>query len=350
MKIKGNKTNHRETIATNQKPQNPQIWVGGDTHKNLFLQISCLKPFKGLFMHFKFHKKFSLRSTYCQFYLLLCFMFLCLFSCKPSTSITKDKSNESKIIAFALDGVTGRIDQVKKTIVVPMPYNKRTHAPYGKNITSITGTMTISKDATVDKQITNPQNYSTQKTYTVTAQDKSTTSYTVVVMVEVTDANRFTVVYDEIKRLEPDHETKAVIDVNLNHLDMFKVTTLKDMFNGMDLGDPDNGGGHRNLDSYKLARKFNGDVGDWNVANVTNMNSTFSAAALFDKPLNWNVSKVKSMISMFEVASEFNQPLNHWKLDEVMNMAHMFYDARKFDKPLNHWNVTKLHYQYGIYV
>ena len=96
-------------------------------------------------------------------------------------------------------------------------------------------------------------------------------------MVQVTDANRFEVVYDEIKRLEPDHSKKdgggkdvvKVIDVNLNHLDLFKVTTLKYMFCGMDIEKPDNGTGNRNRDGYLLARKFNGDVRHWNVANVT---------------------------------------------------------------------------------
>ena len=216
-------------------------------------------------MHFKFCKNFFLKSIYWQFFLLLCFLFFYLLSCKPTISqkksnedkksseaeiktftlagkkatingkdisfesfsygsdvtglaatytlskgatikpnpstatdytspviftvtaedgskknykvtVTVSPNAEAKITAFALGGVTGRIDQVKKNIVVPMPYNKTTHAPYGKDITSIAGAMTISKDATVDKQVTNLQDYSNPITYTVTSQDKKSTT------------------------------------------------------------------------------------------------------------------------------------------------------------------------------
>ena len=259
-------------------------------------------------------------------------------------TVTVSLNSEAKITAFALGGVTGRIDQTKKTIVVPMPYNKTTHAPYGKDLTSIAGAMTISKDATVNKRVTNPQDYSNPITYTVTSQDKkSTTDYTVTVMVQVTDANRFEVVYDEIKRLEPNHSKKdgggkdivKVIDVDLNHLDLFEVTTLKDMFSGMDPVT-----GNRNRD-YLLARKFNGDVRNWNVANVTNMTSTLSGTLIFDKPLDWNVSNVESMSMMF-TASGFNQPLNHWNVSKVTSMDGMFDWADKFDQPLNRWNTSKV--------
>ena len=220
-----------------------------------------------------------------------------------------------------------------------MPYNKTTHAPYGKDLTSITGAMTISKDATVDKQVTARRNYSNPITYTVTSQDKkSTTSYTVTVMVQVTDANRFEVVYNEIKRLEPDHNTEAVIDVDLNHLDLFEVTTLEEMFTGMNPGVQNK----LNHNNYLLARKFNGDVRHWNTANVTSMNSTFAGAVVFDKPLNWDVTNVKSMFTMFQFAVKFNQPLNHWNVGKVTIMASMFYGVTKFNRPLNDWNVSKV--------
>ena len=59
----------------------------------------------------------------------------------------------------------------------------------------------------------------------------------------------------------------------------------------------------------------------WNVSNVREMNSMFSAARSFKQPLNnWNVSNVRDMNSMFDGASSFNQPLNKWNVSNVTNV------------------------------
>ena len=58
------------------------------------------------------------------------------------------------------------------------------------------------------------------------------------------------------------------------------------------------------LSSYVKDKRFiilkYGEIGDWDVSNVTNMYRMFYGANSFNQPLNkWNVSNVKTMSQMF---------------------------------------------------
>ena len=54
-----------------------------------------------------------------------------------------------------------------------------------------------------------------------------------------------------------------------------------------------------------------GEIEDWDVSNVTDMEKMFRAAGSFNQPLNnWNVSNVNNMGFMFGWAESFNQPLH----------------------------------------
>ena len=55
---------------------------------------------------------------------------------------------------------------------------------------------------------------------------------------------------------------------------------------------------------------------------------------------NWDVSNVTDMEGMFGCANSFNQPLNNWNVSNVTNMEQMFQNARSFNQPLNKWNVS----------
>ena len=50
---------------------------------------------------------------------------------------------------------------------------------------------------------------------------------------------------------------------------------------------------------------------------------------------NWDVSNVTNMEEMFGDAHSFNQPLSNWNVSNVTNMAWMFSNARSFNQPLN---------------
>ena len=92
---------------------------------------------------------------------------------------------------------------------------------------------------------------------------------------------------------------------------------------------------------FKEARSFNGQIGNWNTSNVTNMQEMFSGAWAFDQPIgNWNTSKVTNMVNMFISARGFKQPIGNWDVSSVTNMGSMFRLALLFNQNLSNWCVT----------
>ena len=93
---------------------------------------------------------------------------------------------------------------------------------------------------------------------------------------------------------------------------------------------------------FSGATAFNQPIGNWNTANVTNMANMFSGATSFNQQLNWNTQNVTNMGSMFYGATAFNQPLNNWNTQSVTNMRGMFYSAAAFNQALNNWNTQSV--------
>ena len=86
-----------------------------------------------------------------------------------------------------------------------------------------------------------------------------------------------------------------------------------------------------------------GDISQWDVSNVTNMESMFSSARSFNQPLNnWNVSKVTDMRWMFADAEAFNQPLNNWNVSHVTAVAVIRFIQRTTFKSLKTTFTTHL--------
>jgi len=109
--------------------------------------------------------------------------------------------------------------------------------------------------------------------------------------------------------------------------------------------------------------KFNDDISNWNVSNVTNMRGMFSSCYLFNQPLNthkvtrnddstyiaWDVSNVINMQSMFGGARSFIQPLNNWNVSNVENMIGMFSGCYKFNQPLEKWDISKVEWCFNMF-
>ena len=54
----------------------------------------------------------------------------------------------------------------------------------------------------------------------------------------------------------------------------------------------------------------------------------FYSAYKFNQDIsNWDVSNVTDMRSMFYVAQSFNQDIGSWNTSNVTDMSYMFYDA-----------------------
>ncbi len=111
-----------------------------------------------------------------------------------------------------------------------------------------------------------------------------------------------------------------------------KVNTVKSMFHG--------------------ATSFNSlSIKDWDMSNITNMNSMFAYAYSFNQDISsWNVSKVTDMSNMFKEAKSFNQDLGNWKIENVRYMKGMFegikLSTENYDSILINWNAT--HHQANV--
>jgi hypothetical protein len=100
-------------------------------------------------------------------------LFLCIVvSCKKDEVVTP-KIPDKAITSFVLNGlspaVTGVIDGVNITLVVPL----------NTNVTALVPTIAVSPKATVSPTTGLPQNFTNPVTYTVTAEDGTTQTYSV---------------------------------------------------------------------------------------------------------------------------------------------------------------------------
>ena len=110
---------------------------------------------------------------------------------------------------------------------------------------------------------------------------------------------------EELKELIEKLTKEYGTEVNLNDIDTSKITDMSYMF-------------------YNSA--FNGDISEWDVSNVENMNNMFSFSKFTGKNGNiskWDVSNVKYMFGIF-VNSKFDGDINDWDVKKTARSKNMF--------------------------
>ena len=91
-------------------------------------------------------------------------------------------------------------------------------------------------------------------------------------------------------------------------------------------------------ESRDIVRGLYGDITNWDVSLVTNMDQIFSGHNTFNADLSkWNVSSVVTMSSMFQLASSFNADISNWQIDQVTDISYMFWFASAFNGSLSSW-------------
>ncbi|WP_345027293.1 BspA family leucine-rich repeat surface protein, partial [Flavivirga jejuensis] len=279
--------------------------------------------------------------------------------------------------------------------------------PFGTDITALTPTIGIPEFATVNP--TAVQDFSTPITYTVTAEDGSTATYTVSVTVnapspfittwKTTSDNEditiyinpnITTGYDyQINWGDGSTENNLTGDathqyasagtytveisgdfpaiLSYGNTNAEKLQTIEGWgdiawesmtlafayctnltYNATDVPNLDNV--TRLEGMFISSPNFNGDISNWDVSKVTNMAIMFYNATAFNADLSsWDVSEVTNMSNMFSNASSFNGDINSWDVSKVTNMEAMFFGASNFNGDLSNWDVSKVTTMYGMF-
>ena len=99
-----------------------------------------------------------------------------------------------------------------------------------------------------------------------------------------------------------------------------------------------------NLDStFAGCEKFNGDLSKWNVGNVTSMRSTFYGCDVFNANLSeWNVGRVVRMDDMLHGCYVFSSDISRWNVAQVANMDQLFYYCWAFNADISKWSVARV--------
>ena len=115
-------------------------------------------------------------------------------------------------------------------------------------------------------------------------------------LIVATDNTIHQTVRDEIERLGK--------DADLNHIDVSQVTYMSSLFSHTD---------------------FQGDISQWDVSSVEDMNFMFNNCPNFNCDLSkWVVSNVEYMALMFDGCKNFNQDISNWDVKKVEENINMF--------------------------
>jgi surface protein len=101
------------------------------------------------------------------------------------------------------------------------------------------------------------------------------------------------------------------------------------------------------LDFMFYNSKFNGDLSQWNVSNVTNMSYMFEKSQFNNNLRTWDVSNVTNMGGIFR-GSQFNGDISQWDVSNVVDMSYMF-SRFKIQQQLAHMGRFKCN-KYELYV
>ena len=142
---------------------------------------------------------------------------------------------------------------------------------------------------------------------------------------------------------------------NIGEWDVSSVTDMQQMFIGARdfnqyIGEWDVSKVETMEGMFNKAYKFNQYIGEWDVSSVTDMSKMFHFAYVFNQAIvKWDVSNVQYMNETFNTARAFNQYIGEWDVSKVENMRFMFWSAQDFNQPIGKWDVSNVKNMEGMF-
>ena len=132
--------------------------------------------------------------------------------------------------------------------------------------------------------------------------------------------------YNELQKLSNENKEELRKKKNelknkyngLSNLDVSDITDMSNLFSNFDFNDAKNKG-------YTI------DISNWNIKNVTNMESMFANSKGFNQDLNrWNVYLVDNMKNMFLNCKDLYQSFSQWVIKKSTETDGMFSGCDKY--------------------
>ena len=91
-------------------------------------------------------------------------------------------------------------------------------------------------------------------------------------------------------------------------------------------------------------KRFNGDIGYWDMSNAVNTAEMFKGARKFNQDIGgWDMSKNKWYWGMFYNAKRFNQDISGWDTSQARSFSTMFLGADSFNQDIGNWNTSRVY-------
>ena len=137
---------------------------------------------------------------------------------------------------------------------------------------------------------------------------------------------------DELKELVDKLIEERGNEADLNDIDTSEITDMSHIF---------------------YYSKFNGDISEWDVSNVKNMETMFGCSKFTGENgdiSSWDVSNVKNMVCMF-YKSSFNGDISKWDTSNVETMYYMFRESSFTGEngDISNWNVSNVKNMGGMF-
>ncbi|MBO5003713.1 MAG: BspA family leucine-rich repeat surface protein [Clostridia bacterium] len=154
----------------------------------------------------------------------------------------------------------------------------------------------------------------------------------------------------ELSNIIEDLINKGIVDLNCidtsNMISMYgafsNIDIPKEMQERLDVSEWNVSNVEDMSKAFENLEYFNGDLSNWDVSNVRYMTYTFSYCKSFEgKGLeNWNITdKLQILDSTFNNCYKFNADISNWDVHNVSVFKETFLKCIEFNQPIGKWNI-----------